>query len=356
MSTQVIKQNCQKELQQRHSRESCAVDNRQIIDIDDLGEGLKIPVRDASVDYPFKSEFKTVRVNSSGVCNLNCSYCFTNSSKKKLAMTNKEVDFLFRVLGEKIFFIFTGVGDFFAGYAKQQRFLQNVLEKDSRVLLDSNGVVLHEFPELTDEQMNRIIFYDVSCHYSTMKRQNVLEKWAENAEIIASRMHKSRYIFKAIFALPEMELWPEILKFYSEQVYPKTGQPLNITLDEFDERMQSPAVLKTVNSMIRLFPDSVRQRNYQPAGKEGQTRYQVATSLDTKKREWCAAGSLYFKIDVQGDIMPCDKTGGFLAKNKLVLGNTKQEKLFYVDALFGCPEVNGPCCIKRVTQQNQKKF
>ena len=318
-----------------------------VIDIAQLASPTtQLTLRDTAAGYPFIEERKVLRVNSSGRCNLNCPYCFTNGGKKNSAMTNDDADFLFERLGENIFFIFTGVGDFFAGYHKEQRFLENILKHKSEVFLDANGVSLNEFQELTDEQIKKILFFDVSYHYSTMKKSGHLHTWAQNAQIVAHRMEANRYIFKTIFAFPEIQIWKEILDFYTQYVFHKTLKPLDITLDEFDSRMQSEQVIAFINQLIKNYPDSVCQKRFHRTAGNYSTHYEMATSLGHNKNSQCPSGSLYFKIDVDGNIMPCDKVGGYLANQRLVLGNTKNRQLYFIQNIFNCPRVQGPCCIK----------
>lgn len=304
-----------------------------------------VALNDAS-GYPFKDSRKVLRVNSSGICNLDCPYCFTGQSKKNTAMTRQETDFLFEILGENILFIFTGVGDFFAGYQNKDRFLEHILSRNAEVFLDANGVLLHEFDELSKESINKIRFFDVSYHYSTMKNKQLLGKWAENMETVAKKMSSSRYMIKSIFAYAEMEKWKEMLDFHLTHVYVKTGKKLTIVLDEFDTRMQNPIVLKVVNTLVKLYAESVHVREYAPTAKKGQTHFQMATSLSDKEPCLCPAGSRYFKIDVDGNILPCDLTGGFLSEKKVVLGNTKLRRLRYINTPHRCSQVQGPCCIK----------
>jgi sulfatase maturation enzyme AslB (radical SAM superfamily) len=305
-----------------------------------------LPAGDTRHDYAHTNSRKVLRINSSGLCNLDCPYCFTNHAKKAASMSNGDIDFLFERLGEDILFIFTGVGDFFAGYQAEQRFLHNITQHNAELFLDANGVILHEFQHLSEDNMEKIRFFDVSYHYSTMKNKKLLERWADNMTIIADRMAPSRFIIKTIFAFPEMEIWKDILEFHAKHVFAATGKKLTIVLDEFDTRMQNKAVLKMVNTLISLYSDSVVPKEYVPTAAKGQTHYEMATSLSQNEPCNCPAGSRYFKIDVDGNILPCDLTGGFLADRKVVLGNTKKRQLFYLKNEYQCAQVQGPCCIK----------
>ena len=75
--------------------------------------------------------------SSSGHCQLDCSYCIVNPViKRNPSLTYEDLDFFMRAVGTSVFFIFSGKGDFFAGYSKKERLLGRLLERDVEVALD----------------------------------------------------------------------------------------------------------------------------------------------------------------------------------------------------------------------------
>ena len=79
----------------------------------------------------FASDETIVFASSSGHCNLDCSYCVASPVVKlQPSLTYEDLLFLKERVGGKVFFIFSGRGDFFTGYKKSDRLLARLLDHE----------------------------------------------------------------------------------------------------------------------------------------------------------------------------------------------------------------------------------
>jgi len=118
-------------------------------------------------------------VSSSGHCSLDCSYCVaTPVVKHKPSLVYDDFKFLLEHFAGKVFFIFSGKGDFFAGYKKNDRLLECLLKHENlSMALDINGVMIHEFGVLSAIQLQKIRHINLSMHYSQLVANNALLAW-----------------------------------------------------------------------------------------------------------------------------------------------------------------------------------
>ncbi len=293
--------------------------------------------------YPFRAERKVIYANTSGVCTLQCPYCFTNQLKGKDCLGKRDFEAIFRLLGENIFFIFSGVGDFFAGYRKSERLLEYILAHDVSLFLDFNGVLVHELPEIAGAHLDKFRFLDISFHYSAMKEKNLLDLWTHNAAAVSRTLPHDRLIFKTIFTRREMELWPEILQFYESKVYPLTGKPLSIALDDFDPDIRDRAVVTLLNKLIQVVGEPVQQNLFTP--RRSRTEAKALHSVFTEKTARiarCPAGTRFFKIGGNGSIAPCNYLKD---EKKITLGNLRQGVIDLLPAPVSCQPLRGPGCL-----------
>lgn len=294
-------------------------------------------------EYPYKAHRKIAYINSSGVCNLKCDYCFTNPNKATVAIDKSDIDFLFESFGERFLLCFSGQGDFFSGYKKQDRFLEHVLSHNVEVYLDFNGSQVQELFEISNTQLDKVLHFDVSYHYETMKRQNKLKVWTDNVLGLASAVAPSKWHVKAIMAMQHMENWREKIAFYAENVYPKTSKPLTIVLDDFDNAVHSSPVVKLINGIIESYPEAVTQVKFQSRKANSMTTNETfAEAKDTRSQFMCPAGALYFKVGIDGTVSPCNKLYNEFG---LMLGNLKTRQLGFCCQLVPCAPLNGPGCL-----------
>lgn len=292
--------------------------------------------------YPFREYRKVAYVNSTGICNLDCPYCFTNNSKKPVSLANEDMDYLFEVFGENFLLCFSGQGDFFAGYKKKDRFLENLLKRDVKIYLDFNGVLVHELFEMDPALLEKVHNFDVSFHYETMKTKGFLEQWTDNTIKLSQVVPASRWAVKTIVTMSTLYSLHEKLDFYASRVFPETGKPLKIVLDDFDNSVYSSPVVKLVNSAIGRFPDAVIQQTFSPRAQCAETTEQGFRKASSKDSLWCPAGSLFFKIQLDGTVVPCNK---LFNEHKVRVGNLKEKQMGFMTSLVSCSKLKGPGCI-----------
>ena len=139
--------------------------------------------------YSFRNQRKVFFAASSGVCNLRCTYCITNRPTANPSLTKKDFAFIFDYFGENIYFIFSGVGDFFCGYREEEYLLRYLLKHDIRMYLDINAIDIKELGRDDLEGRDKIDMIDISFHYVAMKRQKLLERWLRSVNKIHEAGH-----------------------------------------------------------------------------------------------------------------------------------------------------------------------
>ncbi len=289
--------------------------------------------------YPFRNAAKVFYVNTTGVCSLACSYCFTNEAKQHSSLDRSDFDFLFSYYGENIYFVFTGVGDFFAGYKKSDELLRHVLSHDVQVYLDFNGVLIHELPDLDATQRDRLGRLDISYHYAAMKKRGTLDRWLENIVRISKRFQPEKYDIKAIVALAEMDLWSEMLLFYKKFAHPFTRAPLRLVLDQYDPLLRDEQVRAEVTRVLAAVPGPFLL----PAGMENNFRIQTNDYYRGEEASACLAGQRYFKVDCLGHILPCTE---IWSRTHCFLGGLKQRRAGYLEEGPACRQINYAACLK----------
>jgi len=186
--------------------------------------------------------------SSSGHCSLDCSYCVVNPIvKHKPSLNYEDFKFLMKKFQKKIYFAFSGKGDFFAGYKKNEKLLAKLLEHDVEISLDINGVMIHEFPTLSVSALNKIRLINLTMHYKTLKEKNALKVWKKNAEILIEKKGDDM-LLGLIMSLPEQDLWDEALTFYKNEIFSKTGKKISLIKDAMIPYEQSdPAISELIN-------------------------------------------------------------------------------------------------------------
>ena len=84
-------------------------------------------------DYVYKDKRKGLFVSSSGICNLQCPYCITGCPHVNENLTKDDFASIFKYFGENIFFVFSGIGDFFCGYKEKDQLLRFLLHHDVKI-------------------------------------------------------------------------------------------------------------------------------------------------------------------------------------------------------------------------------
>jgi len=261
-------------------------------------------------EYPYRERRKGFFVCSSGVCNLKCPYCITDQPQMNNNLSKEDFSFLFKTFGENIHFAFSGIGDFFCGYKKEDRLLSFLLQHDIIIsYLDINGVDIRELEDPSLEGRGKISTINVSCHYGTMKQLKFLDKWAKSIK----KIHENAYSYeiKMVISPLEKDIWDEAMLFYINEIQPITKQKLTLCPDtlvnlevQYDELSQVGDYYK---DYVNIYD---KQRIFRG-------RY-----LSLAKSTPCPAGSRYFRVLNDGDIVPCELLAG-----NVVLGNLKRKDL-----------------------------
>ncbi len=182
--------------------------------------------------------------SSSGHCQLDCGYCIVQPIvKRKPSLTIADFRFLLDALGRerKTLLILSGKGDFFAGYGRSERLLAQLLERDVELILDINGLLIHEFAELDDASLAKLRMINLTLHYRQIKQRGAQATWVRNAEILLGREGPEQLV-GLILCPDETDLWEEAVMFYAETVFASTGKPLTLIRDvtaPFDDALEA---------------------------------------------------------------------------------------------------------------------
>lgn len=265
----------------------------------------------SSRNYPHKKSRKVIFATSSGLCNLQCPYCITNRPRINNNLNRDDFSYIFKYLGENIYFVFSGLGDFFCGYPKNEQLLGFLLRHDVSIYLDINGVDIKELGETELEGCEKIDMINISYHFGTMKKQKVLNTWVDSIRKI--HLNRINYDIKMVVSPVERDIWDEAILFYRNEVQPITGQRLMLAPDGLIELKDQLSGLKRI---AELYKDTVVSLGRESIYKE--RRFPPAGTLP------CPAGSRYFRVLNNGDIMPCELFDGHL---QVRLGNLKRRDI-----------------------------
>ena len=90
--------------------------------------------------------------SSSGNCTLKCPYCIVDPiAHLEPSLNYADFEFLIKTFNKKILFGLTGKGDFFASYKSSEKLLLKLLSEDVEIVLEINGVFIHEYGEIPNE-------------------------------------------------------------------------------------------------------------------------------------------------------------------------------------------------------------
>ncbi len=277
----------------------------------------------------FRPDESIVFASSSGHCNLDCSYCVASPVVKlQPSLSYEDLMFMAQRIGGKVFFIFSGRGDFFAGYRKSDRLLQRLLEHEHiAVALDVNGVVIHCFPELSDEQLKRVRHVNLTFHYQQLKSHKALQVWRDNALRMLHRHDNPDFFVNFILSPGEAPIWREALQWYQTEVhahYPKALILINDVLAGFSAEQE--ALLQALTQDFAPILHSVRRGNFES----------VLKSFDHVS---CAAGRTYFRVWNNGDIDACPNVSELR-----LIGNAKSRQFALRADDFACADVRHCDC------------
>jgi len=258
-------------------------------------------------------------MSSSGHCSFDCSYCIVNPIvKHQPSLTIDDINFLLDSVDGKSALVFSGKGDFFAGYRKGEDLLAKVLDRDVDVALDINGVIIQEFNRLTDEQIGKIKFINLTMHYTQITRKNAQTVWERNAKSIIKRWNWDVFLMNMIMSPSEHEIWDEALSFYDKRIFQETGQTITLIRDTLNWDVAFEERLQTLSQRFTHLVSESRDVDF-------------ASLFNGTESVHCPAGKEYFRVWNDGMIEGCPNISELSN-----LGNAKERTFRPRVTLFHC--------------------
>ena len=259
--------------------------------------------------------------SSSGHCSLDCQYCIIDPIVKHQPTLNwDDFAYLFEQINyKKAGFIFSGTGDFFAGYKKQEKLLQRLLEQDVDIGLDINGVMIHEFAELTAEQLAKILHINLTLHYQQLINKNALSVWEKNALLLIEKKGKDNFVLGTILSPLESALWEDTLAFFEKAIFTKTQQKIVLIRDvRLPFEAIDEARLQTLQQKFAHLIDETREEDF-------------AAPFQGHDTVLCPAGHKYFRLWHDGKVQGCP-----YIRELMECGNLKTRHFQPKTAYFQC--------------------
>ncbi len=260
-------------------------------------------------------------VSSSGHCTLECPYCIIDPvAKMEPSLDLSDMAFLLGTFKKKAFLTFSGKGDFFAGYKKSDKFLKFLLARDLEVGLDINGVLIHEFPELSKSELAKIRFMNLTMHYQQIKQRSLQRPWVENARILIEKKGPDM-LLGTILSPALRDCWEESLAFYEEEIFKTTGKKLTLVRDIKGEfKAEDELFLNSLQTRFSAMVELVYQEDF-------------SEKFRNLSHVLCPAGHSYFRIWNSGDVQGCPMIPGLAH-----CGNLKERSITVKDNLFRCSQ------------------
>ena len=260
-------------------------------------------------------------VSSSGHCTLECPYCIIDPvAKMEPSLNLNDMDYLLNTFDKRVFLAFSGKGDFFAGYKKSDKFLKFLLTRDLEIGLDINGVLIHEFPDLSEEHLNKIRFMNLTMHYQQIKERHLRRLWAENARVLIDKKG-SEMLLGTIFSPVLRDFWEESLVFYEKEIFTKTGKQLTLIRDINGEfKAEDEILIRSLNQRFLPMVESVYQEDF-------------SENFKNIEHVLCPAGNTYFRIWNNGDVQGCPVIPA-LAN----CGNIKDRRIVVENNFYRCSQ------------------
>lgn len=257
--------------------------------------------------------------SSSGHCPLDCQYCIVDPiAKHQPSLTYDDLNFLLNHFKSRAFFSFSGLGDFFAGYRPSENLLKRLLDHDVEVALDVNGALIHEFPVLSHEKLEKIRYINLSMHYHQIQEKQLLDRWAQNARTLIERRFDEVHP-DYILSPPLIDEWEMALDFYAENVFAHTGKPV--------------LLVRNINT---AFDNDAEARIRELSGRFGEViagthQEDFAAGFADRPRVLCPAGTGYFRVWNDGRIQGCPQIPSLCD-----CGNIKERVLTPGNSYFLC--------------------
>ncbi len=261
-------------------------------------------------------------VSSSGHCTLDCPYCIIEPiAKREPSLNYCDIEFLLETFQKKAFLTFSGKGDFFAGYKKSEKLLASLLDREVEIALDINGVLVHEFPELSRAHLDKIRSINLTMHYQQLKEKNLRKIWAENARILIDKKGNDMLLGTIVSPLLT-DQWKESLLFYDKEIFNRTGKKVVLIKDiNRPYKKDDDDFLSTLNERFAHLIERVHQEDFA----------EVFLGYD---HVLCPAGRTYFRIWNNGDLQGCPNIPELSQ-----CGNAKERKIVIREKPFCCSEM-----------------
>jgi MoaA/NifB/PqqE/SkfB family radical SAM enzyme len=256
---------------------------------------VQVQLPEDEMRIKFAKDETIVFASSSGHCNLDCSYCIVNPIVKlNPSLTYEDLRFVHESIGGKVFFIFSGRGDFFAGYRKSDRLLARLLDHDDiGVALDVNGVVTHCFEDLTAEQLAKVRHVNLTYHYRQLVDHKALKVWKRNALMMLHKADGEDFFVNIVLSPPESHLWEEAMAWYEENIFREYPKKIILINDvNMPLAAEQHAIIAKLHERHGKMIRSLRVGNFESVLKE----------FD---RVSCPAGQSYFRVWNDGKIESC---------------------------------------------------
>lgn len=275
-------------------------------------------------------------MSSSGHCALTCPYCLIDPvAKNEPSLDRSDFEFIFnRFKNEKCGFIFSGKGDFFASYKKSEKLLQYILDHDVEIMLDINAQFIQEFPELSQDNINKIKEINITMHYHQLKEKNLLDTWANNVRTLFNKIPDS-IIVNTIMSPPLVDLWEEALAFYEQQIFQNTEKKINLicdihytTNDKFTKNDETH-----LQKLLDRFPSTY------VLGEPENMNLDFDEHFIPNEEVKCPAGQKYFRVWNDGTVQGC------IPNTELsYMGNIKKREISIHKAPIRCFDANHCDC------------
>lgn len=236
-------------------------------------------------------------MSSSGHCSLDCSYCIVNPIvKHQPSLTISDINYLLDTVGGKSALLFSGKGDFFTGYKKGENLLAALLERNVDVALDINGVIIQEFPIISDLAVAKIKHINLTMHYVQLLQKKALTIWKQNAKLIIQRQRWESFLMNTIISPQEIDFWDESLSFYDINIFKETGQKIVLIRDAKYWNASFEPLLDNLKNKFDYMIAETREVNF-------------AKIFLNSNNVLCPAGKEYFRVWNDGKIEGCPYVG-----------------------------------------------
>jgi len=262
-------------------------------------------------------------VSSSGHCTFDCRYCIIHPIAKGLpSLHYEDLRFLLkRFDGRKAFLIFSGIGDFFAGYGRSDRMLTQLLDHDVEIALDTNGAMLRDFGDVPLEKLAKIRYINLTMHYHQIKKRGLLEGWAGNAREFHDK--KGDAVMQDYVVSPLLhDEWEEALAYYEKAVFAWTGRKILLVKDI--QHPMGPADEARLNALAAAFSHLIA----------GTHQEDFAQIFSGRSEVGCPAGQAYFRVWNDGRVQGCPHLPG--VPSLYNGGNIKERRLSVQPGPFRC--------------------